>query len=110
MAAYDQASPYLIAGENKSYSGEGGKAFSNILSYQRTFDQGSYIGILSTNRIFKDGGNGYAFGMNGLLRFAKLYTLTFELNASLIKEPTKDWIESGDLIKGKTVALDGGKK
>ena len=110
LAAYDQASPYLIAGENKSYSGEGGKAFSNILSYQRTFDQGSYIGILSTNRIFKDGGNGHAFGMNGLLRFAKLYTLTFELNASLIKEPTKDWIESGDLIKGKTVALDGGKK
>lgn len=110
LAAYDQASPYLIAGENESYSGAGGKAFSNILSYQRTFDQGSYIGFLSTNRIFKDGGNGHAFGVNGLLRFAKLYSLSFELNTSFIKEPNQDWIESEDIIKGKTVALDGDKK
>jgi len=110
LAAYDQASPYLIAGENESYSGAGGKAFSNILSYQRTFDQGSYIGLLSTNRIFKDGGNGHAFGVNGLLRFAKLYSLSFELNTSFIKEPNQDWIESEDIIKGKTVALDGDKK
>ena len=110
LAAYDQASPYLIAGENESYSGAGGKAFSNILSYQRTFDQGSYIGLLSTNRIFKDGGNGHAIGVNGLLRFAKLYSLSFELNTSFIKEPNQDWIESEDIIKGKTVALDGDKK
>lgn len=40
LTAYDQSSPYLIAGENGSYMGEGGKAFSNIMSYQRTFDQG----------------------------------------------------------------------
>ena len=110
LAAYDQASPYLIAGENESYSGAGGKAFSNILSYQRTFDQGSYIGLLSTNRIFKDGGNGHAIGVNGLLRFAKLYSLSFELNTSFIKEPNQDWIESEDIIKGKTVTLDGDKK
>lgn len=110
LTAYDQASPYLIAGENGSYSGEGGKAFSNILSYQRTFDQGSYIGLLSTNRAFKEGGNGHAFGVNGLLRFAKLYSLNFEINASFIKEPKKDWIDSEDKIRGKTVALDGDKK
>ncbi|MDA9244760.1 TolC family protein [Flavobacteriaceae bacterium] len=72
LAAYDQASPYLIAGENESFSGAGGKAFSNILSYQRTFDQGSYIGLLSTNRIFKDGGNGHAIGVNCLLPKLKL--------------------------------------
>ena len=30
LAAYDQASPYLIAGENGSVAGEGGEAFSNI--------------------------------------------------------------------------------
>ena len=110
LAAYDQASPYLVAGENGSYSGEGGKAFSNIFSYQRTFDKGAYIGLLSTNRIFEDGGNGHAVGLNGLLRFKELYTLNFELNTSIIKEPVKDWIDSEDQIRGKTVALDGEKK
>lgn len=110
LAAYDQASPYLVAGENESYDGEGGKAFSNIFSYQRTFDKGAYIGLLSTNRIFEDGGNGHAVGLNGLLRFKELYTLNFELNTSIIKEPVKDWIDSEDQIRGKTVALDGEKK
>ncbi len=110
LAAYDQASPYLVAGENASYSGEGGKAFSNIFSYQRTFDKGAYIGLLSTNRLFEDGGNGHVVGLNGLLRFKELYTLNFELNSSLIKEPVKDWIDSEDQIRGKTIALDGEKK
>lgn len=110
LAAYDQASPYLIAGENGSYGGEGGKAFSNIFSYQRTFDKGAYIGLLSTNRVFVDGGNGHVVGVNGLVRFAERYTLNFELNKSLINEPTKDWIDSEDQISGKTVALDGEQK
>ncbi len=52
LTAYDQASPYLIAGENGSTSGEGGEAVSNIFSYQRTFSKGSYVGLLSTNRFF----------------------------------------------------------
>ncbi len=110
LTAYDQASPYLVAGENESYSGEGGKAFSNIFSYQRTFDKGAYIGLLSTNRIFEDGGSGHVVGINGLLRFKELYTLNFEINRSLIEEPQKEWIESTDRINDKTVALDGEKK
>lgn len=110
LTAYDQRSPYLIAGENASYTGEGGKAYSNILSYQRTFGNGSYVGFLSTNRFYQEGGNGQVIGINGLLRFAKLYTLNFEFNKSWILEPTADWIESQDAIKGKTVALDGERK
>ena len=110
LTAYDQRSPYLIAGENVSYTGEGGKAYSNILSYQRTFGNGSYVGFLSTNRIYQEGGNGQVVGINGLLRFAKLYTLNFEFNKSWILEPTADWIDSQDNIKGKTVALDGERK
>ena len=30
LTAYDEASPYLIAGENRSYFGEGAASFSNI--------------------------------------------------------------------------------
>lgn len=49
-------------------------------------------------------------GLNGLLRFKELYTLNFELNTSIIKEPVKDWIDSEDQIRSKSVALDGEKK
>lgn len=110
LTAYDQSSPYLIAGENGSTSGKGGKAFSNIFSYQRTFKKGSYLGILSTNRIFKGGGNGHVFSINGLLRFAERYTLNFELSKSLIKEPAADWIDSDARVGGKSMRLDGEKK
>lgn len=110
LTAYDQASPYLIAGENGSYTGQGGKALSNVFSYQRTFGNGSYVGLLSTNRFFQQGGHGQVMGVNGLLRFAKLYTLNFELNKSWILEPEQDWIDSSDTIRGKTVALDGESK
>lgn len=110
LAAYDQSSPYLVAGENGSNTGQGGKAFSNILSYQRTFANGSYVGLLSTNRFFEDGGNGQVVGVNGLLRFADLYTLNFELNSSNILEPNQDWIDSDESIEEKTIALDGERK
>ena len=98
LTAYDQSSPYLIAGENESYTGQGGEAFSNILSYQRTFEQGAYIGLLSTNRVYKDGGNGHTLGVNGILRFSERYSLNFEINGNLIKEPRQDWISSHNTI------------
>ncbi|MGB2244924.1 MAG: hypothetical protein ACPH19_02200, partial [Flavobacteriaceae bacterium] len=110
LTAWDQNAPYLIAGENGSYSGEGEQAFSNILSYQRTFDQGSYLGLMTTNRVFNSKGSGHTLGINGLLRLGKKYTLTFEYNGSQIKEPIQDWIDSSDVIRGKTVRLDGEKK
>ena len=58
LTAYDEASPYLIAGENQSYFGEGTASYSNIFRYQRTYDQGSNLGLITTNRIFKNGGYG----------------------------------------------------
>ena len=65
---------------------------------------------MSTNRFYQKGGNGQVFGVNGLLRFAKLYTLNFEINKSWILEPNADWIDTQDEINGKTVALDGEKE
>ena len=110
LTAYDQASPYLIGGENGSYGGKGGEAFANILSYQRTLDNGAYIGLISTNRLFKGGGSGHVVGVNGLLRLGDLYTLKFEANKSNTQEPEADWIDSEDVINNKTVALDGETK
>lgn len=110
LTAYDENAPYLVAGENQSYSGEGDAAWANILSYQRTYKGGSYLGLLTTNRFFKGDGNGQLLGLNSQVRFADVYTAKLEWNMSAIEEPTKDWIDNTDKQGTKTVALDGENK
>ena len=107
LTAYDEASPYLIAGENRSYFGEGKASYSNIFRYQRTYDQGKNIGFLTTNRLFKDGGYGHTIGIDGRYRFKKSYTASFEFNKSIVLEPNTDWIEENDQIRDKNTQLDG---
>jgi hypothetical protein len=107
LTAYDEASPYLIAGENRSYFGEGKASYSNIFRYQRTYEQGKNIGFLTTNRLFKDGGYGHTIGIDGRYRFKKSYTASFEFNKSIVLEPNTDWIEENDQIRDKNTQLDG---
>ena len=108
LTAYDEASPYLTAGENRSYFGEGAASFSNIFRYQRTYEQGTNIG-LTTNRIFKSGGYGHTLGVDGRYRFKKSYTASFEFNKSILLEPNTDWIEETDRIRDKNTQLEGEK-
>ena len=109
LTAFDEASPYLLAGENRSYFGEGKAAFSNIFRYKINYEHGSNLGFLTTNRIFRDGGYGHTLGIDGLLRFKKSYTASFEYNRSIILEPQADWIEENDRIGDFSTTLDGEK-
>ena len=107
LTAYDEASPYLIAGENQSYFGEGKASYSNIFRYQRTYEQGNNLGFLTTNRLFKNGGYGHTLGVDGRYRFKESYTASFEFNKSIVLEPEADWIEENDQIGDKSTQLDG---
>lgn len=107
LTALDENSPYLVAGENESYFGQGGSSVANIFRYQRNFQGGSNLGFLTTNRFYKGGGQGNTFSVDGLFRVRKSYTVGFELNGTSIIEPNADWIDSDDIIDGKTVRLDG---
>ena len=109
LTAYDEESPYLLAGENRSYFGAGKAAYSNILRYQRNYSNGSNFGMLTTNRFFKDGGFGHTIGLDGLLRFNKSYTAGLEFNRSIVREPNADWISANDQIGNATSQLDGEK-
>jgi len=109
LTSYDRDSPYLVPGENRSYFGKGEGSFGNILRYQRTFENGSNVGFLSTNRFYNGGGMGNMFGIDAKIRFNKTYNLDFIYGNSFSEEPNKDWISSSDVIEGKTVALDGEK-
>ena len=65
---------------------------------------------LTTNRLFKEGGYGHTFGIDGRYRFKKSYTATFEFSKSLIKEPNASWIEENDRVGEYNTLLDGEKK
>jgi len=73
LAAYDEASPYLIGGENGSYFGEGTAAYSSIFKYQRTYKQGTNISFISTNRFFKEKGSGHIFRIEWFVAFRREY-------------------------------------
>ena len=107
LTALDENSPYLVGGENESYFGEGSSSFANIFRYQKTYKGGSNVGFLTTNRYYKAGGHGNTFSVDGLFRIRKSYTFGFEINGTSVVEPEQDWIDSDDLIDGKTVRLDG---
>lgn len=107
LVAYDEKSPYLVGGENQSYFGEGEGSVANIFRYQRNFEGGSNLGFVSTNRFYDHGGSGNLFGIDGLYRLKDKYTVGFEVASSRVVEPEADWIDSSDVIKGHTVALDG---
>ncbi|MCY4298677.1 MAG: hypothetical protein OXC61_05185 [Flavobacteriaceae bacterium] len=109
LTAFDQSSPYLIAGEESSILEEGGKAYVNVLRYQRSYKGGSNIGLITTSRFFEDGGTGHLVGLDATWRFGGNYVLSAEFNKNFTNEPIADWIDSDQIIKQKSLRLDGEK-
>ena len=109
LNAVDEVSPYLIGGEDKSYSGNGGVSYVNAFRHQRLINEGSKYGVFTTNRYFREGGYGNLIGIDGLFTFNTIWRFQFEINKSFTKEPKNNWIETEDLFLDKTIKLDGEK-
>ena len=109
LTAIDQNSPYQIAGEDRSYFGQGGKSFVNVFRYQRLVNKNTRLGLVSTNRYYQDGGYGNLFGTDGWFLISKNWRLTYELLANFNQEPLADWINSQDKIDDRSVALNQDK-
>ncbi|MDA9879445.1 carbohydrate binding family 9 domain-containing protein [Flavobacteriaceae bacterium] len=106
LTALDQNSPYQIAGEDRSYIGQGGESFVNVLRYQRLVNKNTRLGLVTTNRYYKEGGYGNLFGTDGWFLISKNWRLTYELLANFNQEPEANWIDSQDAILGRSVALN----
>ncbi|MDB3985158.1 DUF5916 domain-containing protein, partial [Flavobacteriaceae bacterium] len=106
LTALDQDSPYQIAGEDRSYFGQGGQSYVNVFRYQRLVNKNARLGMVTTNRYYSDGGYGNLIGTDGWFLFNKNWRLTYELLGNFNKEPNADWIDSEDQNQGKTVKLD----
>jgi hypothetical protein len=109
LSSIDSNSPYLIAGRDRSYFGEGKKSFVNVLRYQRLLKNGSKIGLISTSRTYNGGGYGNLFGLDGLIQITNSIRLTFDLLKNYNEEPKNDWIDSDDYFNEYSVRLDGEK-
>ena len=106
LTALDQNSVYQIAGEDRSYLGQGEESFVNIFRYQRFINKNSRVGLLSTNRYFKNGGYGNIFGTDGWFLFSKNLRLTYEFFFNFNEEPNADWIDTEDTIENRSIALN----
>ena len=109
LNALDNSTPYLVGGEDRSYTGNGGKSFVNVFRYQKLISNKSRIGAILTNRLYEGGGYGHLLGFDGLFLLNKKWRLSFELFKNFNQEPIKDWIDSTESIQGKTITLDGDK-
>ena len=101
LTAIDQNSPYQIAGEDRSYLGQGGQSFVNVFRYQRLLNKNTRLGLVTTNRYYEEGGYGNLLGTDGWFLISKNWRLTYELLANFNQEPTADWIDSSDTIEGR---------
>ena len=109
LSSLDRNSPYLIAGNDKSYLGEGGKSLINIFRYQHLLGKGSKIGLLSSSRTYSGGGYGNLFGLDGLIQISKNIRFAFDILKNLNLEPRKNWIDSNEFFGENTISLDGEK-
>ena len=109
LSSIDRNSPYLIAGNDQSYFGEGGRSLINILRYQHLLGKGSKIGILSSSRVYEDGGYGNLFGVDGLIQISNNIRFAFDILKNFNLEPNSNWIDSDDYFGARTINLDGEK-
>ena len=109
LTALDKNSPYQIAGNDRSYFGQGNQSIVNVFRYQRILKNNNKIGLFSSSRYYKNGGYGNLFGLDGLFQFSKIWKFSFEVFKNFNEEPINDWIETDDVFNNKTVNLDGEK-
>ena len=107
LAAVDENSPYRVAGEDRSYLGNAGKSFVNIVRYQHLISDKSRLGGFNMSRIYENNSQGILWGIDGLFLIGDNWRITFELAHSSTKEGYQDWIESEDSFGNYSVALDG---
>lgn len=97
LSALDEDSPYIVPGEERSYSAMGGRSLSNIVRYKRSLENASFFGVLATNRKMLDNnGSGTVVGVDGRYRHNDMYQLEFQTLLSQTQEPHDSLLVSGN--------------
>ena len=107
MHATDTESPYLAAGQERSYRGNAGKSKVTIGRFKRNLENNSHIGLIATNRDYHSGGYGSLVEFDGLINFLDDYILDLNFARSHTQEGHINYIETDDTFAGRTYAMDG---
>ncbi len=96
LSAHDLHTPFIIPfEETSSGSTLGGKSFSNIFRIRRTLGSGSQVGLLVTDRRWKDGGSGTTYSTDATISFSRRLTLRTQFAGSYTVEPDDTSMTSG---------------
>ena len=88
LAALDENSPYIVPGEEQSFTAMGKKSYSNIFRYKRSLNEGSFLGLVATNRkMIDNNGSGSIIGFDTRYRFNDTYQVEFQSVFSHTQEP-----------------------
>ena len=107
LQATDTDSPYLAAGQYRSFRGNAGKSKVTIGRFKRNLGNKSHMGLLATNRDYQIGGSGSVVEFDSLINFLDDYTLDLNYAKSDTQEGQIDFIGSNDTFAGRSYAMDG---
>ena len=107
LQATDTDSPYLAAGQYRSYKGNAGKSKVTIGRLKRNLGNKSHVGLIATNRDYQVGGSGSVVEFDSLINFMDDYILDLNYARSDTQEGNVNFIETDDTFAGRTYAMDG---
>ncbi len=109
LSAMDEDSPYIIPGEEQSFSLLGGRSISNIFRFRRTLEEASHFGILATDRrMVNSDGSGSVVGFDTRYKFNKTYQVELQTLFSKTQEPTDSLLVSNETFgDNNTFTFDG---
>ncbi len=107
LSGMDQQSPYLVPGENYSSYGSSGANWSTILRAEHPMKNASSYGVLTTHRMFQDGGFGHTLAADFNYGLPRNWRVQGEVARTETLEPDQEWIPSGEDFAGHSAALDG---
>ncbi|HHZ99968.1 MAG TPA: hypothetical protein EYN68_10675 [Candidatus Marinimicrobia bacterium] len=109
LSALDEDSPYIVPGEEQSFTRMGSKSFSNIFRYKRSLNEGSFLGLIATDRRMVDNqGSGSVVGFDTRYRFNDTYQVEFQSVFSHTQEPDDSLlISSATFGDNHTFTFDG---
>ena len=107
LQATDTDSPYLAAGQYRSYKGNAGKSKVTVGRVKRNLGNKSHIGLIATNRDYQVGGSGSVVEFDSLINFLDDYILDLNYARSDTQEGNVNFIDTEDTFAGRTYAIDG---
>ena len=109
LSAFDEDSPYIIPGEEQSFTRLGGMSYSNIFRYKRALNEGSFLGLIATDRrMVNNNGSGSVVGFDTRYRFNDKYQVEFQSVFSHTQEPNDSLLVSTSTFgDNHTFTFDG---